>query len=348
MPAFLAHFRVLEMATDKYQAQGADSSFINTQPVYHALPKKEHQPISQWAYLGAMGPDMCAFNEGVTSWIFDVLHWKKTNSFVANWLAMPALSPAERAFIMGFLAHMAADIIVHPYVNTFAGAFENQRIPVAYNNTVKSLQATMHKYVELHQDCHLAKKYYGAASLSGQAGGQSVRSSWSDFIGQAADGDLVKNTDLKSLLFTYRKVVGDTLLTPTDQNVPTLLELNESVQRLSKALSMGYDWSAFPVPDQPEPDFVQHPKRDRRYEDYLWAAAHLTVEYWKAAKVYSDSQKTPEDRRQLLDVVRDFNLDTGFAPRVYSDGAKIHVRHDHSWALFLNAPTQSFDAQMPK
>jgi hypothetical protein len=337
-------------------------SILSTPPTYHALPTGQHKPISQWAYLGSIGPDFPGSYKGV-EWIFEVLHWKKSNSFVASWIQnMEPLEPGETvamnlAFLFGFLSHMAVDSILHPYVNTFAGVLDKQSIPVAAKKGFIPLpiigypldhilgtpmKASMHRFVEVHQDSHIAKKYYGAKSLSGQAGGDSWSASWSDFI-DAVTSDSYK-AQFNVLINRYEAAMKETY--PDGKN-PDFSGLKKAEKRVKLlALDMGYDWGLGYLPDHPEEIFVQHPKRDRPYESYLWSAADTTVKYWEAARTFYYSPKALEDRKEFFRVVRNFNLDTGLAPRVYSNPWKIYIRHESSWNLFLDKP-KPFDPEMP-
>ncbi|HTG33675.1 MAG TPA: hypothetical protein VLB76_12175 [Thermoanaerobaculia bacterium] len=120
-------------------------------PPWPALP--EHQAgdplfaeISQFAVLGAMGPDVPAFAALLApgqAWVFDTVHKGNpdrdreavkagtTDLALAIWdrgsaaAAQAATDPAElkkalshlRAYVLGHLAHLAGDIVSHPYVN---------------------------------------------------------------------------------------------------------------------------------------------------------------------------------------------------------------------------------------
>jgi hypothetical protein len=361
MPAFLAHFYILSLA---YSKANADLKWIlGAEPTYQATPKGQHAPISQWAYLGAISPDIPGSIKDV-AWIFELIHLKKSNAFVANWIRdidiklEPGESVARNlAFLFGFLSHMAADTIIHPYVNTFAGVLDNQSIPVAVNRGFpvpimgrpvdfamgEPGKTDMHRFVELHQDSYIATKFFGAKSMS--AGDNRFPSrfpSWSSFIGGTIKGGYKSQYD--ALMSRYKEAAKETYPDGKEIDLSKLKEAEEKVR--SDALDKVYDAALGPIPNQPEEIFVQHPKRDRSYEEYIWAAAYASVKYWKAARAFYYSPKSTKDRKKFFEVVRNFNLDTGFAVRVYSNPWKIYIRHEHSWNVLLNVP-KPFDAEAP-
>jgi len=362
MPAFLAHFCILDMAYSKLSEK---SKFLIKEPRYQSSGKIHSAELSQWAYLGAIGPDICGAEETV-EWVFDVIHWKKSNSFVANWIEK--LDPdfeefsesVHLAFLFGFLSHMAGDTIVHPYVNTFAGVLDRQSISVAvkkspipvpifgifgYAFPKAAHEAEMHRFVELHQDAYVAERYYGAKSLSA---GDDALLSWNSFFRDAVK-DQTHKKDYSGLLKRYVDVTNETYNVPSYKKALTNSYLEKAVNKICEVgLGLGYDGAMGPVPNHPEDIFVQHPKRDRNYDSYLWAAAFTTTKYWEAAMDFLYSPMDISDRKAFMKVIRNFNLDTGFAPRVYSNQNRIYIRHDHSWSLLLEKPTQAFDPEMPK
>ena len=357
MPAHLAHYIVLDMARGLAQLDQDSPNylFLECDPIYMSQSGFKRGPLSQYAYLGAMGPDLAGGGTDDVTWLFDVIHWKKSNQFVANWLqTLAEEEPANTfqmklAFIFGFLSHMAADTIVHPYVNTFAGAYDNQSIHVAVPSALEIGRADMHRFVELQQDAYIAGKYFKVAGMS------EPTHSWSRFWSEAMGYIEMDNSwerilpkklapfypqiehtvRLESLVTTYVKVANDTYNPPSGKTAVTIKGLTEAIKKRFTLLDIGYDNALGPIPNKPELDFVHHPKRDRDYDDYLTAAANLTTKYWKAAFKFLRSIRDVNDRKEFYEAVPNFNLDTGFAIRVYSKPTRIFIRHDHSWSLFL-------------
>ncbi|MCP4285356.1 MAG: hypothetical protein GY792_13025 [Gammaproteobacteria bacterium] len=186
MPAVLTHKAIMLLARERVQriqsvlqakinAGGANVSTLDrqllaiateTSRVFASEPRPRTQlpgilfaqpvgadldsyPISQYAVLGSMGPDLTAFSHLLApgqNWVFDNVHkgtpdpdrelvnaqtsdfvmqlWSKAHEQITN--AMP--DPADRArrdarldkmraYVLGHLCHVAADVVSHPYVN---------------------------------------------------------------------------------------------------------------------------------------------------------------------------------------------------------------------------------------
>lgn len=105
-------------------------------------------PISQYAVMGSMGPDITAFSHILTkgqAWVFDTVHkgtpdpnrelvnaqtcdfvltfWKKVEEQISNAIEAGTERNAQldkmRAYTLGHLCHVAADVISHPYINQY-------------------------------------------------------------------------------------------------------------------------------------------------------------------------------------------------------------------------------------
>ena len=105
-------------------------------------------PVSQYAVLGSMGPDMTAFSSMLApgqEWVFDTIHkgtpdphretvnalscdfimafWSQARTRITADVAVSATRNAKlyqmRAYVLGHLCHVAADVVSHPYVNDF-------------------------------------------------------------------------------------------------------------------------------------------------------------------------------------------------------------------------------------
>lgn len=103
-------------------------------------------PISRFAVMGAMGPDIPGFSEAFNpgqAWVFDTIHkgnpdynrelvnagttdmalrlYRKAADLAATQISdgtqRQALLTQVRAYVMGHLTHLAADIVSHPYIN---------------------------------------------------------------------------------------------------------------------------------------------------------------------------------------------------------------------------------------
>ena len=165
MPAILAHWAV---------AKDVAWRFINNKKSGYALfqgkSDDQYEQISRYVYFGANGPDLpyCRSKSGKSRWA-DLFHYNKQGEFLLQLiLVAKKTSDADRrgrtmAYALGHATHVAADSMVHPYVNCFAGAYHAQVIN------------EIHKTSECHQDSHLAKEYYGRKNVHSG-------SSWVHFV----------------------------------------------------------------------------------------------------------------------------------------------------------------------
>ncbi len=83
---------------------------------------------------------------------FDMLHYRRSGLF-AKGLVLGAVTPREKAFAYGYLSHVAADVVGHPYVNTIVGA--------PYRMNVQR-----HVTSENFQDSWKYKFYYDGESIN--------------------------------------------------------------------------------------------------------------------------------------------------------------------------------------
>ncbi|MFC2172653.1 zinc dependent phospholipase C family protein [Acidobacteriota bacterium] len=155
MPAVLAHWAV---------AKDVAWRFINGKKtgcyLFQGKSNDQYEKISRYVYLGASGPDLpyCRDRSGTSKWA-DLFHYNKQGEFLLE-LVLVAKKTSDRdrrdramAYALGHVTHIAADSMVHPYVNCFAGAYHAQVI------------ADIHKTSECHQDSYLAKQYYGRSNI---------------------------------------------------------------------------------------------------------------------------------------------------------------------------------------
>ncbi len=372
----LAHWRILELAALLAESDGTLWKAV-TSPKPKYTSTGMNYGLSQWAYLGAMGPDIpYMYNRtGINSadkmpqlnWLADCFHAKKSNVVVTQFLetlatrANSELKDATYAFILGFLCHMAGDIMLHPYINSFAGAGDKHSITHPSSGWVMG-RYEAHRYFELQHDVYLARTVYGAPNLD-DGPGDDNSNSWADFIVDIYNASLAISHGSSNSHRLLSGVLNELMWAGKDSyretgktSQLTVPDLVRAVDFLYASLAFGYNWAEGWLPDfapnKAHLNFVQSPVRDRDYEKYLMAAAKLTIKFWKAAKTYWEAcQKghgvtSEDDKRVFLQTVLNFNLDTGYTIRVYSkvdrnfgsegwrDEPTIHLRYDHSWALY--------------
>ena len=140
MPGSVAHMLIFEAAVSELEKDGDCGDLVRT--------VKGHM---NYGRLGSLGPDLPYYNgvlrtaasfllagyyqpEPIERW-GDMMHsktpnlfpltmieiaWRETDPDVEEW---DAVAQNEWAFIAGYLTHIAADQIIHPYVNKIAGNY---------------------------------------------------------------------------------------------------------------------------------------------------------------------------------------------------------------------------------
>ncbi|MFN3736436.1 zinc dependent phospholipase C family protein [Hydrogenophaga sp.] len=146
MPGAYAHITLLHLSI----ARARESD---------ALPADRIQALDRWtahAEFGALSPDF-PYLAGHTAWA-DLMHHSGNNTLLhcgLNALQGLAGEPRERAFawLMGYAAHMVADMTIHPVINRLVGPYEANK--------------TAHRTCEMHMDVHaFARLGLGDAGLT--------------------------------------------------------------------------------------------------------------------------------------------------------------------------------------
>ena len=117
MAATLTHFYIVREYLKK---QGIEVSFNNKDPFYAA------------AFLGATGPDLFYMRDG-HNYISNFHHYKNPGIFVKILYDNQKGKSEEyiklsNYFIQGFLSHMAADLVIHPFVNSLVGKYQEHLV----------------------------------------------------------------------------------------------------------------------------------------------------------------------------------------------------------------------------
>ena len=85
---------------------------------------------------------------------FDMLHYRRTGEFASQMISSAKRgSPVQRAYALGYLSHIATDVLGHPYVNQIVGG------PYRLN-------VQRHVAVENYMDCWAFNRHYTGASVS--------------------------------------------------------------------------------------------------------------------------------------------------------------------------------------
>jgi hypothetical protein len=180
MPSTLTHWRIAIEALHQLPQDPLRQFSAPQLRLPACSPAEPGHDIPILTYVGAVGPDL-AYNAGVTtrsaffpskqqratrgkSAIADLLHYNKTGEFLIELLrssravASPELRQKIFYYALGHATHIAGDIMVHPYTNTFAGAFHDQSNPAIFNNL------GIHFAIEFCHDMATDRQYFHAKS----------------------------------------------------------------------------------------------------------------------------------------------------------------------------------------
>ncbi len=320
----LTHFCILELACKN---AGNRYPFLKAAPCSKSFAKFErggHLDVSRYAYVGSLGPDLAAVAQ---EWLFDTMHWRDTNHFVLEWLQRYSKGeePGYLAYIFGFLCHMAADIICHPYVNTFAGYYDKQPIK------------DMHKWSETNTDGYVLREYFGRHSVSDSDNKEF--GSWGDVLD--LDGELSRNRRTTPLCKRWCELANRSFKPPAGKKPVTTSQLKSSRSKIANgALGTFYDSGAAiyfkGLPgNYTDSNVVSHKHKERDIDAYVAWAVAVTGRFWKAASDWL-KRNTPGRDSRFLEAVPNFNLDTGYAPVVAYAKNQLILRYEHSWARYAS------------
>lgn len=275
-------------------------------------------PLAKAAYLGSQGPDATAMGQ---PWVFDTMHWRDSSHFILGWLkeceSQFHSSPKHLAYLYGFLCHMAADIILHPYVNTFAGYYDQQP------------HTNLHKFMEANLDCYVAQQYYYRENLA-----DNPKGGWGQ---QAKLGAIA----LDEIARTFETVASKIFTPPEDEDPPSAKKFVKSVNICLTAMGAGYDLGVQilgAAGSKFDREVMDHRFRERGWgaDRYIAWAVALTRLFWRAVETWLTAKKGPKRDIAFVWAVPNFNLDTGYHPIVGLDNGRLVLRHEHSWAKYRN------------
>ena len=344
MPASIAHF--ITLIETYHELKKGNESVFEAKPVkknelrQNGGAEKTDKGISQYAYLGAVFPDLPYYNPDEkkgTEFAADLFHYNKSGTYAIKLIDYAkgkgvGSESGDRlmAFILGFVSHIACDVVCHPYINTIAGAYWNQLVPYIGKIELPMLpsrkgKVSMHMMTETHQDAWLAQSYFGLKDLSSTGSSKS----WSDFIDDVGLGYFVGIKDRTVELFgdvrkCFEEVYGKKL-----EEEP----LEDAGDNIFEAFDGSYDRALFPFPDKPSMNLVNYSFRGHDYWDYLNRAFTLSQALCKLAIGYYKGSTGKDDLKKYL---KDWNLDMGYCINVEAqkkdDKIKsIHIRYEHSW-----------------
>lgn len=377
MPAFVTHWRILvTTATDIASRRPGAESPLSLLGGTLALPDVGEATmgarIPSLCYLGAIGPDVpylagslvrasvlgsryTGATLGKSPWA-DLLHYNQSGDFLIEFMRLaaqshsPELQERALAYALGYVTHIAGDIIVHPLVNSFAGAFHQQTDPAAF------FSLGMHFWVEICQDAWTAKRFFArdfprwGQQQWGAYLHDALRELTTTFEGESLLGllqsaahavyglsdDAVRSfgDEYRAGLVAMRKYLSGTgyyrLLYAALRMTPRLEERFASYAGAADASTQGFDLTFDRVVS-----FAEH------------VAAHLcalTLEYFESLLQPAPTEGQAIHYARLRADLKNWDLDTGHFLEILPGAAnqRTRVALRHSWPHFAELrPTSS-------
>jgi len=294
--------------------------------------------ISQYAYLGAASPDLGYYSDA-TEFVSDLFHYSLSGSFAIKLVECARqvkirerergehsdLAERLMALALGYISHVSADIIIHPYVNILAGAYWS--MPIKKIRKLASKPLSMHMMIELHQDSWLAYNYFGRKKLSTGWG-----KSWSDFVTNLFRAGVFqvrfKKADTIEVLKVFCGVFNDLYGKNLDAKA-----FHSACGRFHDALDLGYDYwikGSGKIPYSPSINLVNYNTKRKKLVDhpYIWyllKAIETSTDLCSKAIDYYDN-------KHVDFYLSDWNLDTGYRVVIDEHEGGIRIKYQHSWA----------------
>ena len=126
------------------------------------IPFNLEDPILAAGFLGSTGPDMFYMRDYATH-IADFHHYKNPGLFVKNIYDNNKNDTLALNFAKGFLAHMATDLVTHPFVNSLVGKYQEHiitGIEIPGNFIPGPNDQRLSKNFEAHNMVEFAQDYY--------------------------------------------------------------------------------------------------------------------------------------------------------------------------------------------
>lgn len=371
MPAFVTHWRILAQT-----ATGMSSQYPGAESLYSprtgslALPDVQEAAVGaripSICYLGAIGPDIhylagslvrasilgSRYKGGVlgkSPWA-DLLHYNWSGDFLIEVMRLaarsrsPELQQRALAYAMGYVTHIIGDIIVHPFVNSFAGAYHEQTDPTQF------FSLGMHFWVEMCQDAWTAKRFF-ARDVS--RGGQQP---WGAYL-RGALQDLTTTFEGESLLGLLQSAARTVYGLSDDAVLAFGSEYESGLSGMLKFVNgTGYYrllYAALRMTPRLEERFVSYTasadassqRFEITYDRVVGFAENVATHLCKLALEYFESllQQAPKETQdvhyaRLRADLKNWDLDTGYFMEIVPDAAhqRTHIALRHSWPHFAS------------
>lgn len=113
-------------------------------------------PELSCAFLGSSGPDIF-YMKGDLGYVSDFHHYKNPGIFVKNLIESYPNDTNVKALAKGFLCHMATDLVIHPFVNSLVGKYQEHIMKEVDIPGVDMISGNFaaHNIVEFAQDYYV-------------------------------------------------------------------------------------------------------------------------------------------------------------------------------------------------
>ena len=329
-------------------------------------PFDYNKGISQYAYLGAQGPDfpyyvteegkLIASDEsriwhviktrdyidwfqptGLSLWA-DLAHYCKSGVYVITLIDIArsqsmGLRNKIMSYTLGHICHIATDAVLHPFVNSLAGAYYNlsidskkvmKRKPDIVSSTEGfNIPIDLHHLVEFHMDTWLAQNYFGRINIT-------HGEEWADYVKGCKDHGIEEV--LQAICRGYTTNYG---YSEQEKCCHELYDGYLELYKLIYGLSMKYPELPRPIPQHPEnPNtiFIEPGGVEKvypeKYVQLLKKATSLASSMCKSSVLYYVGAISRKEAKRSLGC---FNLDTGYNILVKEKRRGAVLEFQHSW-----------------
>jgi len=151
MAGTITHFFVMKKYLE--EKRGINVTYAHDNPLWGSY------------FLGSTGPDIF-YMKGDFEHISDFHHYKNAGLFVKNLVETNPQDLHVKFLAMGFLCHMATDLVLHPFVNSLVGKYQEHivtsiEIPGLTIHTPNDInKMTLSKKMVAHNMVEFAQDYY--------------------------------------------------------------------------------------------------------------------------------------------------------------------------------------------
>jgi hypothetical protein len=307
--------------------------------LFQGQANDRYDGVSRYVYLGSLGPDLPYYYDADSigkitgragkSEYADIFHYNKEGEFILQLVSvargMDNAARRERTmgFALGFATHLAADTIIHPYVNCYAGAYNRQSIE------------ELHMTSEVHQDSYLAQKYFNRKSIAIQSDDGDT---WKKYLPPCLQVGIPGLPAYTKVSVETEEVLSDVAAAfkRTHGMGPDTEYLKDSYENLYDiAIDIGYDTAAGPIPRYPHQSLVQHERLKPAVIYYPGGlrdkAVAAATEACGAIIALFKGGFSDEDQDSFRSTVKNWNMDTGYWLDVSIKDGRLQVIWRHRW-----------------